>query len=190
MNDLVKDSAPIVREVPEPRGKFRPLRTWPAVLLLLLMISARIVPKFLEGGQGRYWIIANMGPALCGILLLIWWLAASRATWKERVFGFLGVLGALVASFMFTDPTMRGPGTLYLTAPMGLFLFGACAVWLARRTPWVRTGRAVFLAAVGFAFSILLRSDGMDGDYVMVTHWRWTQSAEEKLVARSGATVP
>lgn len=189
MNSVTNDSASILREVPEQRGGYRVLRVWPAVLLLVLMVAARIVPKFLEGGQGRYWIVANMGPALCGILLLIWWLAASRATWKERVFGFLGVVCALVVTFLLKDPTMRGPGTMYLTAPMGLLLFGIGAVRWAKRRPVVRTGRAVLLAGVGFAFSILLRSDGMDGDYVMTTYWRWTESPEERLVAGSGASA-
>jgi hypothetical protein len=73
---------------PKPSGP-RPLRVWPGVFLVVLMIVARFGPGYLEGGLSRYWMIAMIGPMLCCLLLVIWWLAVSRATWKERVFGFL-----------------------------------------------------------------------------------------------------
>src|SRR5260370_29696059 len=76
----------------------RALRVWPGVLLFVLMIAARFVPAYLEGGLAKYWMFAMMGPMLCCLLLLIWWLAASRATWKERLVGFLG----LIAVFALT----------------------------------------------------------------------------------------
>src|SRR2546426_3381832 len=77
----------------------RPLRVWPAVILVALMVITRFVPAFLEGGLAKYWMVAMMGPMVCCLLLVIWWLAASRATWKERVFGFLG-LAAVFAMTM------------------------------------------------------------------------------------------
>ncbi|HEV7401478.1 MAG TPA: hypothetical protein VGO11_01075, partial [Chthoniobacteraceae bacterium] len=65
--------------------RFRPLRVWPALGIVVLMIVARFGPAFLEGGMGVYWMIAVFGPLLCCLLILLWWLTASRATWKERV---------------------------------------------------------------------------------------------------------
>ena len=79
-------------------AKSRPLRTWPALLLVALMLLMRFGPAYLEGGLSSYWMIAVFGPMICCLLLVIWWLAASRATWKERLFGLLGVVG----SFMVT----------------------------------------------------------------------------------------
>ena len=66
---------------PSPVRTFRPLRIWPALLLVALMFVARFGPGFLEGGIGVYWMIAVFGPLLCCLLLVIWWLTASRATW-------------------------------------------------------------------------------------------------------------
>src|SRR5215203_3055022 len=98
---------------------FRPLRVWPALLLAGVMIAARFGPAFLEGGMGVHWMIAVFGPLLGCVLMTIWWLTASRATWRERLFGFLGLVAALGVVLLLADPTMRGPGTTYLTLPMG-----------------------------------------------------------------------
>src|SRR5437899_9485291 len=63
----------------------RSLRVWPAVLLAGLMLAARFGPRLLEGGASTYWMVAVFGPMLCCLLILIWWLTTSRATWKERL---------------------------------------------------------------------------------------------------------
>jgi hypothetical protein len=60
------------------------------LLLVALMLLMRFGPAYLEGGLGSYWMIAVFGPLICCLLLVLWWLAASRATWKERLFGTLG----------------------------------------------------------------------------------------------------
>src|SRR5439155_17534599 len=103
----------------------RALRVWPAVILVALMIITRFVPAFLEGGLAKYWIFTMMGPMICCLLLVIWWLAASRATWKERVFGFLGLAAVFAMIMMLVEPLMRGPGTISITLPMGMSSFVA-----------------------------------------------------------------
>jgi outer membrane protein assembly factor BamB len=172
-------------------AKFRPLRTWPALVLIALIFVARFGPNLLEGGPSSYWMISVFGPMLCCLLLLIWWLAASRATWKERLFGTLGLIAALALTLWLADPTMRGPGTTTLTLPMGMVVFGLGAALLRERRPVVRTGVALLLALVGFGFTVMLRSEGMTGDYVLGMHWRWSQSPEESLLAaRKTAAKP
>jgi outer membrane protein assembly factor BamB len=172
-------------------AKFRPLRTWPALLLVALIFVTRFGPNLLEGGPSSYWMISVFGPMLCCLLLLIWWLAASRATWKERLFGTLGLIGALALILRLADPTMRGPGTTTLTLPMGMVVFGLGAALLRERRPSIRTGAALLLALAGFGFTTLLRSEGMTGNYVLGMHWRWSQSPEESLLAaRKTAAKP
>ncbi|MGZ8939296.1 MAG: PQQ-binding-like beta-propeller repeat protein [Limisphaerales bacterium] len=170
-------------------AKYRRLRVWPALGLVLLLVAARMGPAYMEGGLSRHWMIAVFGPMLCCVLLLVWWVAASRATWRERLFGFLGLIGALVGTVAFVHPTMRGAGTNYLTAPMGMVLFGLSAFFLADRRPMIRTGVAVMMALVGFSYSILLRNEGMTGEYVFETRWRWSASREEELFARDGSNT-
>jgi outer membrane protein assembly factor BamB len=171
-------------------AKFQPLRTWPALLLVGLIVLARLGPAYMEGGLSRNWMISNFVPALLCIVMLIWWVAASRATWKERVFGSLALLAFLALTTVVAHPTMVGPGTMYLTAPMGMILFALSAAGLAKHRPVIRTSFSVLLAYVGFSYSMLLRSDGMTGEYVMETHWRWSTSAEATmLAARSLAPI-
>jgi len=120
---------------------------------------------------------------VCCLLLVIWWLAASRATWKERVFGFLGLIAVFVLTMLLVEPLMRGPGTIYVTLPMGLTAFVVGAAWFQKRRPLSRTSAALLLAATGFGFSVLLRNDGMNGEYQLTLHWRWSPTAEAQLLA-------
>src|SRR5438874_3845747 len=124
----------------------RALRVWPAVILVALMIVTRFVPAFLEGGLAKYWMFTMMGPMVCCLLLVIWWLAASRATWKERVFGFLGLVASAALTVALVHPTMRGAATSYFTLPTGFFLFALTAALLKKSPPAVRSGSAVLLA--------------------------------------------
>ena len=127
-------------ESPAHPRKFRPLRAWPAVLLVGLMLVLRFGPGYLEGGMSIYWMLAVFGPLICCLLLLIWWVAASRATWKERLFGALGVIAAFMVAAALVDPTMRGPGIIYVTLPMGMVFFlpwarRCCAITARRNGP-------------------------------------------------------
>jgi hypothetical protein len=120
---------------------------------------------------------------ISSLLILIWWVAASRATWRERLFGFVGLIAGAALTVLLAHPTMRGPGTMHYTAPMGLTLFVLAAVLLKGSRPAWRTGMAVLLALPGFAFSTLVQNEGMTGEYEMTLHWRWTPTAEERMLA-------
>jgi outer membrane protein assembly factor BamB len=153
------------------------------VLLALLMLAGRFGPQVSPDAMAKYWMISVFGPLLCCLLLLIWWLAASRATWRERVFGLLGIIGGAAVAITLAHPTMRGAGTTYLTVPMGFFVFAIATVFLKKASPGIRTGTAVLLAFAGFAFSMLLRTEGMTGDYRFAWRSRWSPSAEEAMLA-------
>src|SRR5436190_4650895 len=161
----------------------RALRIWPAMFLVALMVITRFVPAFLEGGLAKYWMFAMMGPMVCCLLLVIWWLAASRATWKERVFGFLGLAAVFAITMALVEPLMRGPDTIYITLPMGFTAFVAGATLFRNRRPLARTGAVLLLAAAGFGFSVLLRNGGMSGEYQLTLHWRWAPTPEQQMLA-------
>jgi outer membrane protein assembly factor BamB len=177
------EAAPAGSSSPAKPSASRALRVWPAVFLVVLMIVARFVPAYLEGGLAKYWMFAMMGPMVCCLLLLIWWLAASRATWKERVLGFLGLVAVFALTMVLVEPLMRGPGTVYVTLPMGMIAFAVGAAWFQKRRPLARTSAALLLAAAGFGFSVLLRNDGMNGEYQLTLHWRWAPTAEAQMLA-------
>jgi outer membrane protein assembly factor BamB len=152
-------------------------------LLALLMLAGRFGPEVSGEAMAKYWMISVFGPLLCCLLLLIWWLAASRATWRERLFGFLGIVAGAVVAVTLAHPTMRGPATTYLTVPLGLLLFAVATALVKKAPPVRRTGTAVLLAVSGFAVPTLLRNEGMTGDYKFSWRLRWSQTAEESLLA-------
>ena len=164
----------------------RSLRVWPAVLLAGLMLAARFGPALFEGGASTYWMVAVFGPLLCCLLIVIWWVTASRATWKERLSGLVGIAAALALTLLLAHPTMSWPrpGTTYLMLPMGMLAFVLPAIFLHKRRPIVRTGTALAFALAGFGFSALLRSEGMTGAYKLDAHWRWSPTAEGLMLAR------
>ncbi|HEV7401884.1 MAG TPA: PQQ-binding-like beta-propeller repeat protein, partial [Chthoniobacteraceae bacterium] len=107
-----------------------------------------------------------------------------------RVFGFLGLAASLALVLVLVHPTMRGPGTSYLTLPMGMLAFALAVAVLRRHRPARRTGLAVLLALAGFGFSLLLRNEGMTGEYQMGAHWRWSQTPEAAMLAGRKADRP
>lgn len=187
MNDSTSDSLSGDGTVKPPQSspETRPLRTWPVWILVPLIPLARFGPALLEDGRSRFWMIAVFGPTLCCLLLLLWWLTASRATWRERLFGFLGLAALLVLTFNGVDPSMRGAGTNYFTMPIAMTVFGLAAIRLANRPPLRRTGGILAASALAFCVSLFLRTEGMTGEYVFTAKWRWTPSAETQLKPRS-----
>src|SRR5436305_1104411 len=192
-NPTTAENIPESPAIPAGSGKpFRPLRAWPALLFALLMVAARFGPAISDEGAAKYWMVAVFGPLLCCLLLLIWWLAASRATWRERLFGFLGLVASAAVGVALAHPTMRGAATTYFTLPLGFFVFAVAAALLKKSPPAVRSGTAVLLAFAGFAVSMLLRNDGMTGDYKFAFRARWKQTAEDAMLAarKSDANAP
>lgn len=165
-----------------PQTLFKPLRIWPAVLLLAGMVFFRSLPSLVEDGPVQLWMSAAFGPALCGILILIWWLTASRATMRERISGFLGIILAAGLTLAFIDKSMRGPAIPVLTIPIGIAAFAMGTILCYAMLSFKRTVVALLMACVGFGVSTLLRSDGMWGNFALGIHYRWAPSSEEILL--------
>ena len=167
--------------------KFRPLRVWPAVLLLAAMLGARLLPGLFEGNSMILMMVAAMGPLLLGGLIMIWWLAFSRATVSERVIGFFGTIAVAAAAFALSDKSMRGPGTMIMAVPFGTGAFALGAIFFRQTLALKRTVAAILLAACGFGVTALMRSDGMWGNAELQWYWRWESSDEERMLADRGS---
>ncbi len=90
----------------------RPLHVWPAVFLIALVILVPVGAGMLEDGPAWIWMASAFGPALCSILLVIWWLAASRASVRERLAGVGVLLLGLVLGDSRNAPVDAGPRSL------------------------------------------------------------------------------
>jgi len=128
----------------------RPLRIWPVIVLLVGMVGARLAPLLIEDGPANLWMVPFLVPLLCSLLIVVWWLAISRASWRERLTGFVGFAVILALTLVLVAPSMRGPATLILTVPLGAAAFAVGAILGARRLTTQRTWVALLLALCGF----------------------------------------
>ena len=183
VNDTAAAAENSESSVPSSETGLKPLRTWPALILLGLMVVLRFIPSMVEDGPSMLWMSSAFGPLLCSIVVLLWWLTLSRSGWLERVLGFFGLVGVLAAAIALVDPSMRGPATMMLTIPLGVggFVVG-CGVF-GRMLSIKRTGIALLLAIIGSGLTLGLRAEGIWGNFDLGLAWRWEPSAEQQLLA-------
>ncbi len=161
----------------------RPLRVWPPVLLLGVMLATRYVPSWIDNGPAAIWMLAAFGPLLAGFMILVWWLTFSRASWLESLLGVFGVVLATILILVAVHPTMRGPATMVMTIPMGFAGFAIALILLSRMLSVQRTIIALLEAVLGMSYSLLLKSDGMWGNFAIGLTWRWQPTPEERFLA-------
>lgn len=178
---------PAASEATAADSELKPLRIWPPILLLIGMVVTRLAPKWMDSDSVLPVMFAVFGPLICGGLILVWWVLASRATWKEKLSGLVITLLAGGITLALLDPTMVGPGVMLITGPMGLGLFGIAAILVSRMRTAKRTVLIVVCSVLGFCFSLLLRAEGMWGDYNMALAWRWTPTVEERMLSQADA---
>jgi outer membrane protein assembly factor BamB len=168
----------------------RPLRLWPAVAAVVLQWLLWLVIPLLFPDLAGAGLLAGMA---CGLVVLIWWLFFSRAPWLERI-AALGVMVAAVwATRAIVDLSIAN-GMMGLMLPIysipALSLALVTAAVVTRNRP-AAMRRVATVAAIAFACGVflLLRTDGVTGDGDSDLHWRWTPTAEQRLLAQA-ATLP
>ncbi len=167
----------------------RPLRLWPgAVAIVLQWLIWLVVPVFSPEARVTGLLVSFMGG---GVLVSIWWLFFSRASWLERL-GAIALMAAGVAAVRnFLDGSLSSAGEgilffIYVVPALCLALVTGAAVG-RRLGPGPR--RAVLAAAIlaGCGFFACLRTEGVTGDFRSQFAWRWTRTSEQKLLAVSPA---
>lgn len=184
MTESENSSSPYTPSDGKDSTTYLPLRVWPVVLLIALGLAARIVPSTVEDGPSMLWMLAAFGPLLLSLVgMIFWWLAMSRATGKEKILGFLGVVAIGAGTIFVLDKSMLGPAVMVLTVPLGVTAFGVTLVFCSRMLSMQRTVLALLAALLGFGYSTLLQSDGMWGDFALGIDWRWNLTPEEEFLA-------
>ena len=147
---LVEKSSPR-----QPATDWEPIRIWPPLVLLAGMVFFRFLPQLAEDGPPWIWMTAAFGPALCGILILIWWITFSRVTWPEKLVGFFGAIFVAGIALACIDKTMLGPAVMVLTIPLGTAAFSLGTIVCSGMLSFQRTVIALLFALVGFGVSTL-----------------------------------
>ena len=182
MNQADTNPAPPAKEA-KPTLPSRPLRVWPVILLLLVMLVS-FIPSFVIYGSPAAQILMILGPAIAGVLMLVWWLLGSRASLYEKLLGMFGFGVAFGLTVALVDISMFGMPLIAVTIPMGGAALGLGAILFRKAQPPVRTVLIMTATLIGFGASTMLRGAGVwGGDGYVDLSWRFVPSAEDKLVA-------
>lgn len=159
----------------------RPLRIWPAIVLLATLWAMKLVPGLFEASVPGF-MISAFGPVLVAILIILWWLLWSRATGREKLIGAAGIVLIALMSYFTAHETVRGLGIIVSVIPWGFTTFTAALILLARwSSSRISIALCVTLCVVGFWS--LVRVDGIWGDFKSTRNWRWTPTAEDQYLA-------
>lgn len=162
------------------------LRVWPAIVIVLLQWISRfgvkaVIPGIEGFGQGM------MASFAFTILLIIWWTFFSRARWKER----LGALGLMVAAlgtaWFFRHESMWILWLLGYAVPILSLAFVLWAVITRRMPDRVRHATMAATILIACLSWLFVRTNGINGDHQATFGWRFSASAEEKLLAESSS---
>ncbi len=166
------------------------LRVWPAVAAVALQWFVMFILPIFVPEQGGTAILA--GVAL-GLVVLVWWVFFSRVTWAERLGALALIVIAVAITRRLVHPSIANGMMgfmvyLYAVPLMSL----ALAAWAATtRGVSIKRRRLLLVPAVLLASCVLMlvRTNGVTGDAISDLEWRWTPTAEERLLASAGEEV-
>jgi outer membrane protein assembly factor BamB len=113
----------------------------------------------------------------------------SRAFWSERIGAIVLMIIATVATWFIVHPSIAGGmmGRMLPVIVVPITLGPAFVAWaVATRGLTDKVRRATMVATILLACGVwaLARTDGVKGEVATQLHWRWTPTAEERLLAQ------
>lgn len=176
---------------PAQRSPRQPIRLWPAVAIALLVIVLRFIAPRISPDASVAGILGAVGGFAA---IVLWWLFFSRAPWIDRLLALVAIAVGIVATLPLLHISlargMMGMFFFMFAVPVTVTLgFAAWAV-VGHRWPDARR-RTTMVAAILLSclFWALLRSDGVLGATAQLA-WRWTPTAEQRLLAQGEAVIP
>ena len=171
----------------EPTIARKQLRLWPGVIAVALAVFAMFVLPLVAPAATMYGVI---GGIVCGLLVLVWWLLFSRVPWLERLAAIALMVLAVVATKRVVDESLSGVGMgmlfYMLSIPVFSLVLVAWAVATGRLDRGRRFGWLVALILVACALFLVVRVDGLSNTAGIDFEWRWSPTAEDRLLAEMG----
>lgn len=171
----------------EPTSR-RPLRLWPGVAVVALQLLGMFVLPLVVPETAVIGMFVGFGGALA---ILVWWVFFSRALWSERLGAVALMVVALFATRFVVHKSIAGAGMGFLFLVYGLISVSIALVvglLIARRLS-AGPRRAVLAASILLACAAwtLVRTGGIDANADSDLAWRWSPTAEERLLSLAGA---
>ena len=163
-----------------------PLRLWPGVVLAVLVVLLRYAVPAAMPSAGMAGFIGGL---IAALLIFLWWLFLSRARWSERLGAIALIVIAVLATYRVVDPSIAG-GMMGLMLPIYAIPLLAVALVAGvaaghRRSTGLRWASMIVAIVIACATFTLLRTDGIKGEGGSQITWRWTPTAEERLLAQA-----
>jgi outer membrane protein assembly factor BamB len=161
-----------------------PIRVWPGIAIVVAQWSVRF-------GLPIVWPDGMMFAVMGGLLgfggIIVWWLFFSRAAWFDRVAAIALMFAALAAAYPLLDVSVA-TGAMGMLFPMLAVpvLCLAFVLWAVVSRQWsIRVRRATMALAIAASCLVwtLLRTGGFTGAFDHDLAWRWTPTAEDRLLA-------
>lgn len=162
----------------------KPLRLWPGVTLVVVQWATNIGIALVVPDQTGLAIFAGL---ISAILVLLWWLFLSRAPWVERFSAAALVVLAVVVVKPFIHPSIANGMMGFMRFVYGVPLLSLpLVVWAAATRSCTTRARRAWMAALLLACMplALVRTNGLTGSAESDFEWRWTPTAEERLLAK------
>jgi outer membrane protein assembly factor BamB len=168
-----------------------PLRLWPGIAIVAVQWAARFGIPIVAPDQSLF---AVMGGLLGFAGVVLWWLFFSRALWLDRIAAIALMVAAIAATYPFLDVSLA-TGAMGMLFPM-LAVPGVClgfVIWAAVSRRWSRGLQRATMAAtivLTCAAWTLVRTSGFSGSFDNDLAWRWTPTAEARVLALPDDTPP
>ena len=178
-------------EPPQPVVTEKEPRLWAGMVIVALIVLVRyVIPFFIPGADLSGVLVGMVGAAL----ILIWWLFFSRVPWSERIGSLVVIAVAVIAIKPLVHASISNGfmNRMFYVYAAPASVAPALVLWalfsrrLSTRARWATMIAAIFLAC---ALWMLLRTNGITGDAGAQLAWRWTQTAEERLLAKGEEPV-
>jgi outer membrane protein assembly factor BamB len=171
----------------------QPIRLWPgvaaAVTLLLVSVIIPLVSPDAEFFGVAAQVLAVIGGVLCALTIVAWWLFFSRAPWSERLSAIVLIAVVLIATRPITHMSiqngMMGMMFIIYAIPTASLALVVWAVASRRLSAGARRAAMVAAIVLGCGVWTLARTNGILGGAADL-EWRWTKTAEERLLASGG----
>jgi outer membrane protein assembly factor BamB len=185
MSDMKDEQFPAAG--PEEPSALRPIRVWPAIVLVALFWAFWVAHYLAPLDPGIRFLsrMAAFGVLLLGFL--IWWLSRRSISWRDRLLAIaLWIAGTFVAERL-ADKTLASAFSMVLSSLPFVITGWVLWMWIARRRSakvqrWGIAG--VLLLSLGYF--TLVRWDGLDANQFPHFNWRWSPTAEERFLAENG----
>jgi outer membrane protein assembly factor BamB len=166
----------------------KPLRLWPGVVIALLLLLLRFAVPVVAPDET---FVGVFGGIVCALAIFLWWLFLSRAPWSERLGAVILTIVGLFATSRIIEKSLATGAQGFLFPFLAIPVLGVALVaWAvaSRRLPdGLRRATMVTTILLTCGVWALVRTGGFTAaTFKNDLHWRWTQTPEERLLARSG----